>query len=208
MPTAAPAEVESARGLGPPGLSRPWKVIVWNDPINLMSYVTFVFQKLFGYSKEPRPPADAGRAPQGEGGGVARAEGRRRSSTCSASTSTGCGRRWSTAGEHAGATWGWPAPRRPVKRTRSRAGNSSTSPMGAGGELRPLPGQLKESLLRTDRPVASGASSRRQSWTTPPSMPNTASWSATTTSSTAGPPHSTRGGQDRRCHRPGLTSSS
>ena len=41
-----------------PGLSdetdvdRPWVVIVWNDPINLMSYVTFVFQKLFGYSHE------------------------------------------------------------------------------------------------------------------------------------------------------------
>jgi ATP-dependent Clp protease adaptor protein ClpS len=29
---------------------RPWLVIVWNDPVNLMSYVTFVFQKLFGYS--------------------------------------------------------------------------------------------------------------------------------------------------------------
>ena len=29
---------------------RPWIVIVWNDPINLMSYVTLVFQKLFGYS--------------------------------------------------------------------------------------------------------------------------------------------------------------
>jgi len=29
----------------------PWIVIVWNDPINLMSYVTFVFQKLFGYTK-------------------------------------------------------------------------------------------------------------------------------------------------------------
>jgi ATP-dependent Clp protease adaptor protein ClpS len=28
----------------------PWVVIVWNDPINLMSYVTFVLQKLFGYS--------------------------------------------------------------------------------------------------------------------------------------------------------------
>ena len=27
-----------------------WIVLVWNDPINLMSYVTFVFQKLFGYS--------------------------------------------------------------------------------------------------------------------------------------------------------------
>jgi ATP-dependent Clp protease adaptor protein ClpS len=31
---------------------RPWVVIVWNDPVNLMSYVTFVFQKLFGYSLE------------------------------------------------------------------------------------------------------------------------------------------------------------
>jgi ATP-dependent Clp protease adaptor protein ClpS len=31
---------------------RPWIVIVWNDPINLMSYVTFVFQKLFGYSHQ------------------------------------------------------------------------------------------------------------------------------------------------------------
>jgi ATP-dependent Clp protease adaptor protein ClpS len=31
---------------------RPWVTIVWNDPINLMSYVAWVFQKLFGYSKE------------------------------------------------------------------------------------------------------------------------------------------------------------
>ena len=31
---------------------RPWVTIVWNDPINLMSYVTHVFQKLFGYSRE------------------------------------------------------------------------------------------------------------------------------------------------------------
>jgi len=31
---------------------KPWLVIVWNDPINLMSYVTYVLQKLFGYSKE------------------------------------------------------------------------------------------------------------------------------------------------------------
>lgn len=31
---------------------RPWLVIVWNDPINLMSFVTYVLQKLFGYSKE------------------------------------------------------------------------------------------------------------------------------------------------------------
>ena len=31
---------------------RPWVVVVWNDPVNLMSYVTYVFQKLFGYSRE------------------------------------------------------------------------------------------------------------------------------------------------------------
>ncbi len=30
----------------------PWIVLVWNDPINLMSYVTFVLQKLFGYNLE------------------------------------------------------------------------------------------------------------------------------------------------------------
>lgn len=32
-------------------LDRPWVVIVWNDPINLMQYVSYVFRKLFGYSK-------------------------------------------------------------------------------------------------------------------------------------------------------------
>ncbi|GGM41113.1 ATP-dependent Clp protease adapter protein ClpS [Longimycelium tulufanense] len=31
---------------------RPWLTVVWNDPVNLMSYVTYVFQKLFGYSRE------------------------------------------------------------------------------------------------------------------------------------------------------------
>ncbi|MGH2660773.1 MAG: ATP-dependent Clp protease adapter ClpS [Actinomycetota bacterium] len=30
----------------------PWVVVVWNDPINLMSYVVYVFQKLFGYSRD------------------------------------------------------------------------------------------------------------------------------------------------------------
>jgi ATP-dependent Clp protease adaptor protein ClpS len=30
----------------------PWVTIVWNDPINLMSYVTYVFQTYFGYSKK------------------------------------------------------------------------------------------------------------------------------------------------------------
>jgi ATP-dependent Clp protease adaptor protein ClpS len=30
---------------------RPWITVVHNDPVNLMSYVTWVFQKLFGYSR-------------------------------------------------------------------------------------------------------------------------------------------------------------
>ena len=30
---------------------RPWVTVVWDDPVNLMHYVTYIFQKLFGYSK-------------------------------------------------------------------------------------------------------------------------------------------------------------
>jgi ATP-dependent Clp protease adaptor protein ClpS len=33
----------------------PWVTIVWNDPVNLMSYVTYVFQKMLGH---PRPKAE------------------------------------------------------------------------------------------------------------------------------------------------------
>jgi len=33
-------------------LDKAWLVIVWNDPVNLMTYVTMVLQKLFGYPKE------------------------------------------------------------------------------------------------------------------------------------------------------------
>jgi ATP-dependent Clp protease adaptor protein ClpS len=48
----APVEIERPETGGSTAPDRPWKVIVWNDPINLMSYVTFVLQKLFGYSRE------------------------------------------------------------------------------------------------------------------------------------------------------------
>jgi ATP-dependent Clp protease adaptor protein ClpS len=49
---ASPAEVEVREPVVYDDVEqeRPWIVIVWNDPINLMSYVTLVFQKLFGYS--------------------------------------------------------------------------------------------------------------------------------------------------------------
>ena len=33
-------------------LDRPWVTVVWNDPVNLMSYVTMVFQKVFGFTRE------------------------------------------------------------------------------------------------------------------------------------------------------------
>ena len=50
--STAPVEVEEPTSDTDVTLDRPWIVIVWNDPINLMSYEVFVFQKLFGYSKE------------------------------------------------------------------------------------------------------------------------------------------------------------
>ncbi|MFM1910453.1 MAG: hypothetical protein RLZZ545_1151, partial [Actinomycetota bacterium] len=31
---------------------KPWVCVVWDDPVNLMTYVTHVFMVLFGYSKE------------------------------------------------------------------------------------------------------------------------------------------------------------
>jgi ATP-dependent Clp protease adaptor protein ClpS len=33
-------------------LDLPWQVVVHNDPVNLMSYVTMVFQRVFGYPRE------------------------------------------------------------------------------------------------------------------------------------------------------------
>jgi ATP-dependent Clp protease adaptor protein ClpS len=50
--TLAPAEVEIEQpdSADERKHDRPWVVIVWNDPINLMSYVTLVLQKLFGYN--------------------------------------------------------------------------------------------------------------------------------------------------------------
>ncbi len=50
--STAPVEVDRPVGEEVTDPDVPWIVIVWNDPINLMSYVTFVFQKLFGYSRE------------------------------------------------------------------------------------------------------------------------------------------------------------
>jgi ATP-dependent Clp protease adaptor protein ClpS len=52
MATTAPMELEETSSSTELAADTPWVVLVWNDPINLMSYVSFVFRKLFGYSKE------------------------------------------------------------------------------------------------------------------------------------------------------------
>jgi ATP-dependent Clp protease adaptor protein ClpS len=44
LPSRSPETVTAA--------DRPWVTIVWDDPVNLMNYVTHIFQKLFGYSKD------------------------------------------------------------------------------------------------------------------------------------------------------------
>lgn len=49
-PQVAPVETPGTEEV--PEFEGPWVTIVWDDPVNLMSYVTWVFQKLFGYSRE------------------------------------------------------------------------------------------------------------------------------------------------------------
>jgi ATP-dependent Clp protease adaptor protein ClpS len=52
---SAPSPVEVEPDLRPDEstfVAKPWVTIVWNDPVNLMSYVTFVFTKYFGYDKK------------------------------------------------------------------------------------------------------------------------------------------------------------
>jgi ATP-dependent Clp protease adaptor protein ClpS len=53
--SVAPAEVELPDTDQAADLDSPWVTIVWNDPVNLMLYVTYVFQTVFGY---PKPKAE------------------------------------------------------------------------------------------------------------------------------------------------------
>jgi ATP-dependent Clp protease adaptor protein ClpS len=47
--SVAPVELEEPAAAEDVSPERPWLTIVWNDPVNLMSYVVFVFQEYFGY---------------------------------------------------------------------------------------------------------------------------------------------------------------
>ncbi len=49
--STSPVELDEPEVVDVTLLARPWVTIVWNDPVNLMSYVTFVFQKYFGYAR-------------------------------------------------------------------------------------------------------------------------------------------------------------
>lgn len=53
--STAPSEVELPQSDEVTSPDKPWLTIVWNDPINLMSYVTYVFQRVFNY---PKPKAE------------------------------------------------------------------------------------------------------------------------------------------------------
>ena len=55
QPTLTPERLDEPSDVDVSEIDRPWLVVVWNDPINLMSYVTWVFQKLFGF---PRSKAE------------------------------------------------------------------------------------------------------------------------------------------------------
>ena len=52
---SAPMPVETERPDEAVLLDRPWSTVVWNDPVNLMSYVTYVFETYFRY---PRAKAE------------------------------------------------------------------------------------------------------------------------------------------------------
>ena len=52
MSAPSPVEVEETDLDDVTETDGPWQTVVWNDPVNLMSYVTFVFQQYFGFSRE------------------------------------------------------------------------------------------------------------------------------------------------------------
>lgn len=49
---SAPMPVETEEPEEALLVDRPWVTVVWNDPVNLMSYVTYVFETYFGYPRK------------------------------------------------------------------------------------------------------------------------------------------------------------
>ena len=51
MSTAIPDTEQESRTEVVVETDRPWVTVVWNDPVNLMSYVSYVFRSYFGYDE-------------------------------------------------------------------------------------------------------------------------------------------------------------
>jgi ATP-dependent Clp protease adaptor protein ClpS len=49
--STAPVELDQPASAEDTKTEPPWITLVWNDPVNLMSYVAYVFQEYFGYDK-------------------------------------------------------------------------------------------------------------------------------------------------------------
>ena len=52
MSAPSPVELEQPETEDFVSLGTPWVTIVWNDPVNLMNYVSYVFTTYFGYSRK------------------------------------------------------------------------------------------------------------------------------------------------------------
>ena len=52
LASSAPTPVQQPETDELVGIDVPWDVLVWDDPVNLMSYVVFVFRRVFGFSDE------------------------------------------------------------------------------------------------------------------------------------------------------------
>lgn len=53
--STSPVELDEPRSAENVETAKPWVTLVWNDPVNLMSYVRYVFESYFGY---PRAKAE------------------------------------------------------------------------------------------------------------------------------------------------------
>ena len=52
LAATVPVEIDEPLVVEDLDIDKGWNVIVWDDPVNLMSYVVLVFKKLFGFSTE------------------------------------------------------------------------------------------------------------------------------------------------------------
>ena len=52
LAATVPVEIDEPLVVEDLDIDKGWNVIVWDDPVNLMSYVVLIFKKLFGFSTE------------------------------------------------------------------------------------------------------------------------------------------------------------